>query len=84
MECGELREANFEDAILVAAHLEFADLSDARFECSDIELAHLEGACLSGAMGLDREQIDGALIDDKTILPDYLREQSPDQGIGGE
>jgi hypothetical protein len=35
--------------------------------------ANLKGEDLSGAMGLTQEQIDSAIIDEHTILPDHLK-----------
>ena len=41
--------------------------------------AHLEGADLTGATGLTKEQIRLAHTDEKTRLPDYLREEDETQ-----
>ena len=57
------------------AHLEGADLSDANLEGADLNEAHLEGANLFKAIGLTKEQLAQAILDDKTILPNYLQEK---------
>ncbi len=64
----ELRGAN-----LNKAHLEGADLREAHLEGANLRAAHLEGANLRGAENLTQEQIEQAITDDKTRLPDYLK-----------
>ncbi|MBZ5636146.1 MAG: pentapeptide repeat-containing protein [Acidobacteriia bacterium] len=49
---------------------------------TDLTAANLEGADLRGvdltrALGMTRVQIESALIDDKTVLPRYLKAQKP-------
>ena len=84
-------QAHLEGAYLSGAHLEEADLSGAHLERSFFLQAHLEGAYLSGAhleradlgraIGLTREQVDSAITDRHTRLPDYLLPPStPDEG----
>lgn len=82
-----LSNANLEGAYLMHAHLEVADLTDAHLEGANLEGAclkgayltgaHLEGADLSGTTGLIREQLEGAIMDDTTRLPDKLRGTPP-------
>lgn len=55
------RRGNFRDTILKGAILKGTDF---------------RGADLTGAQGLTREQIGEAIIDETTILPDYLRKRS--------
>ena len=58
-------------------------LSGAHLEGANFREAHLEGADLRGATGLTREQLAEAIIDEKTILPDYLQEE-PHEAKGPE
>jgi hypothetical protein len=84
-----LRKAHLEGAILIEAHLEGAVLSGAHIERADLSVAHLDGAFLHGAhleganltrtTGLTRQQLAAAIIDKKTILPDYLYEERPEE-----
>jgi len=82
-----LEKANFNGACLVdanlgAAHLETADFWDADLKKTDLGAANLKGASLlrtdlrgtdlRGAIGLTREQIDRAITDAETMLPEYL------------
>jgi hypothetical protein len=66
-----LNKANLEGAVLWCAHLKGAYLSEAHLEGADFG-----GAPLLGATGLTREQLTKAILDEKTILPDYLQEES--------
>lgn len=63
-----LRWANLEQADLKGANLIRADLREA-----NLEKTQLQGANLKMAEGLTQEQIDGALLDKSTTLPDYLK-----------
>jgi uncharacterized protein YjbI with pentapeptide repeats len=67
-----LRGAHLEKAILENAHLEGADLSGAHLDGAFLHGAHLEGANLMRTTDLTRQQLAAAIIDKKTILPDYL------------
>ena len=64
---GVLHDANFAGAN--AAHMNFAraDLKNANFDGTD-----LRGANLSVARNLTVEQLSRAIIDDATVLPDYI------------
>ncbi len=75
LELADLRGAHLELADLGGAHLEEADLRRAHLEGADLTEAHLEGADLRGATGLTRSQLAWAYTDDKTKLPDYLKEE---------
>ncbi len=73
----DLADANLQGANLFRANLQGATLYDADLQRADLRSANLQGAYLGGAnltkaMGLTREQLDGACGDDKTTLPDYL------------
>ena len=65
-------------ANLAGANLSNADLSNAVLCGADMKDAILEGTVLKGAdltdvKNLTREQLTNAVLDDETILPDYLR-----------
>lgn len=62
-----LMYANAEGVIVIGTSLEEADLHK----------ANLKGADLRNAIGLTREQVDMAVIDNKTRLPDYLQPPQP-------
>ena len=67
------------EANLQYADLENAILKDAQFS-EDVLLnqANLKGANLKGATGLSSSQIDLAITDKQTKLPDYLEEEMDD------
>jgi hypothetical protein len=62
-----LQDTNLEDANLIGANLE-----DANFAGANLKGAKLGLADLRSAKGLTREQIESAVLDDNTQLPDYL------------
>ncbi|MFQ5816055.1 MAG: pentapeptide repeat-containing protein, partial [Candidatus Hydrothermarchaeaceae archaeon] len=68
-----LMQAHLQHASLDGAHLERADLRWANLNKANLSNAHLEGANLMNATGLTKEQIESAIIDEHTILPDYLK-----------
>ena len=78
-----LKRADLQRADLKRAHLQGADLKGADLEGADLEGADLHGADLQGVdfqgvdlsqvLGLTKEQIESAIRDDKTKLPDRLR-----------
>jgi hypothetical protein len=72
-----------ENAFLSEAHLEGATLVGARLQGAYLKGTHLEGSDLSDARGLTRQQLAEAIIDEKTILPDYLQEETQ-EGKGPE
>ena len=77
LQTADLRGANllFADlrgADLLLASLQGADLQFADLRGSSLEGASLEGADLRGAVGLTQEQVDSALGDDETQLPEGL------------
>jgi len=75
----DLDRANFTGAELAGAHLQEASLKDTvlvgvRFDGTvlnraDLTGARLEGANLAGAVGVTREQLAGAHVDARTVLP---------------
>ena len=78
----DLSRAHLERADLSGAYLAVADLSEA-----DLTKANLCGVDLSETQGLTRDQIESAITDETTILPDYLirdgKEESAEEA-GGE
>jgi uncharacterized protein YjbI with pentapeptide repeats len=68
--------ANLEGANLVEANLRGLHLVEARLERAFLTGAHLEGADLRGASGLTQEQLDEAITDDDTKLPEYLSREA--------
>jgi uncharacterized protein YjbI with pentapeptide repeats len=68
-----LKVVDLKGARLAGAHLQQADLAQARLEGAYLGM----GADLSGAVGLTREQIDQAITDATTKLPDYLASDEP-------
>jgi len=79
----DLQGANLEKAQLQGASLQGANLQEVNFEGADLretffweanlQGAQLQGVDLSGAIGLTLQQVESAVIDEKTRLPDYLR-----------
>ena len=67
------------EAILQYADLENAILKDAQFS-EDVlfNQTNLKGANLEGATGLSSSQINLAITDKQTKLPDYLEEEMDD------
>ena len=59
---------------LSSANLSGANLVGAYLRGTKLFRARLQGADLSEAKGLTREQIESAITDEKTKLPDYLKE----------
>ena len=75
----QLNGAGLFEANLQYANLENADLTGAQFnEDTLFNQANLKGANLSQATGLSSGQIETALTDAKTQLPDYLEEEMDD------
>ncbi len=72
LEGAHLRGAHLSMANLRGAHMKGAILWEAHLEGANLLEARLEGADLLGATGLIWEQLDGAILDENTELPDYL------------
>jgi len=83
-----LESANLQEASLLFANLEGASLSNTNLQRATLSFANLQGtylteanllrtnlrgANLSGAEDLTPEQIASAIIDENTVLPDYLK-----------
>ena len=73
-----LKRANLRGVDLSGANLREANLEEAQMEGAVLSETNLEGSNLRGAnlmqaSGLTRKQIESALVDEKTRLPDYLR-----------
>lgn len=83
LERAHLEKANLEGVIFTNARLVWTGLASANLKQADLRVvnlthaelngAHLEGADLSRAIGLTKEQIEAAIIDDNTTLPNYLK-----------
>lgn len=72
-----VRRTDLSGASLRGANMTGADASNAMFRDVDFEGALLSGtilrgADLAGAKNLTVEQLSAAIIDDRTILPDYI------------
>ena len=69
---------------MLEANLQYADLENTNLEgvqfSEDVLLnqTNLKGANLKGATGLSSSQIDLAITDKQTQLPDYLEEEMDD------
>ena len=72
-----IRRADLSGASLNWADFSGADCTNANFRGADFEGAILEGTILKGAdltdaRNLTKQQVQSAIIDDKTVLPDGL------------
>ena len=77
-------EADLESAAnLWGARLNGALLGDANLKGAYLRATDLRGVDLSGVKGLTRRQIEQAITDETTVLPDYLSEEG-EEGKGGE
>jgi uncharacterized protein YjbI with pentapeptide repeats len=65
-------QSNFKNANLSKANFQGATLEHSRFSAANLKGADLRGAGLGRALGLSCEQIKSAVIDESTILPDYI------------
>jgi uncharacterized protein YjbI with pentapeptide repeats len=75
-----LQDANLSNAIFCGANLEEVDLmwansKNADFSGANLKGSYLNGADLRGAKGLLLEQVAVALMDEETLLPDYLNDK---------
>jgi hypothetical protein len=80
--CANLSGASLNSADLFGASLNFANLSGANLSGANLSSVDLSGAVLSGAyvegaIGLTREQIESAWIDERTALPEDLEKVKP-------
>ena len=58
---------------LYGANLRWGHLGKVNLEGADLIQAQLQGAILTGATGLTKDQIDLAIINEGTILPEDLK-----------
>jgi uncharacterized protein YjbI with pentapeptide repeats len=65
--------AKLQGAYLTNANLQNAFFYNAELQGANLHGANLSSAYLSDARGLTQEQIDFAIIDKHTVLPDYLK-----------
>ena len=79
LENADLRDVNLFESNLQFANLENADLRGAQFSEEVLfTQANLKGTNLTGATGLTTGQIESAITDKATQLPDYLDEEMED------
>ncbi|MDQ5868001.1 MAG: pentapeptide repeat-containing protein, partial [Chloroflexota bacterium] len=69
-------------AFLNEAHLEGAFLNEAHLERADLRRAHLEGVDLRHVVGLTPEQLQQAITDEETQIPDYLKTPLKEKAVG--
>jgi uncharacterized protein YjbI with pentapeptide repeats len=67
----DLQGADLRWANLQMADLRGADLSGVAFEGADLTATNLAGADLRTATGLNRQQLEPAIVDETTQLPDF-------------
>ena len=67
-----LEGTRLEESTFGEAHLEKAYLGSARLNNTVLEKTHLEGANLTDVEGLTQEQLDAAIGDGNTILPQHV------------
>ena len=68
----DLRGANLSNANFTKAVLVEADLSGANMEDAELEDAYLNAANLEGVINLTADQLDLAVLDKETKLPDNI------------
>jgi uncharacterized protein YjbI with pentapeptide repeats len=73
-----VRRTDLSGADLQRANLSYADATNANFRGANFRDANLKGTILRGAdlreaRNLTREQLASAIIDETTLLPDYLQ-----------
>ncbi|MGH6885979.1 MAG: pentapeptide repeat-containing protein [Geminicoccales bacterium] len=71
----DLSHANLERANLSYADATNANLRGANFKDANLQGTILRGADLREAKNLTREQLSAAIIDETTLLPDYLKRE---------
>ena len=68
----DLSYANLTGADLTDANCSYVNFRGANFKDAKLTRTKLIGADLTGAKNLTKEQIDEAITDDTTKLPDYM------------
>lgn len=69
----DLSFANLEGANLSGADCTNVNFHGANFKEAILDKTVLKGADLSAVRNLTKKQLAQAIVDDKTLLPDYLR-----------
>lgn len=72
----DLRGASFRGALLIAANLRNADVRNADWIGADLRDTDLGGADLRGGIFLTQAQLNAAVGDANTLLPDHLNQPS--------
>jgi hypothetical protein len=72
----DLKGADLEGAFLWGANLAGAHMEGAFLRGAHLEGAHLKAAVLTGAIGLTMQQVESAITDENTKLPDYIAWQA--------
>jgi uncharacterized protein YjbI with pentapeptide repeats len=75
-----VRRTDLSGADLERANLSYADATNANFRGANFKDANLKGTILRGAdlrevRNLTREQLASAIVDETTLLPDYLQRE---------
>jgi uncharacterized protein YjbI with pentapeptide repeats len=68
----DLSRSNLEEADIRGADASYAIFRGANFRNAKLDGTILRGADLTDAQNLTLEQLRSAVIDDETILPDYI------------
>jgi len=68
-----LQETNLQEANFQGANLQGANLRKANLHSANFQKANLAGADLSGTTNLTEKQIKFAILDETTLLPEYLK-----------
>jgi uncharacterized protein YjbI with pentapeptide repeats len=71
----DLSKADLRGTRLIGVNFLGANLSKARFDGADFTSANFSGADLSGINDISSLLLKSTFIDEKTILPDYLKSQ---------
>lgn len=77
LERAQLQGVSLQGANLQEANLEEANLQGAFLWQANLQGAQLQGADLTGVIGLTLWQVETAVTDERTRLPDYVRPPPP-------
>ena len=84
LQSANLKNANLSEAGMLESNLQYADLGNTNLKGAQFNedvlfnQTNLKGANLKGTTGISSSQIDLAIIDKETRLPDYLEEEMDD------
>ena len=84
LQSANLKNANLSEAGMLESNLQYADLGNTNLKGAQFNedvlfnQTNLKGANLKGTTGISSSQIDLAIIDKETRLPDYLEEEIDD------